>query len=210
VSHGAGSNVTVVELPAATRLVLASASPRRSELLRSVGLQFDIVPADIDESALPGETPSDYVARLSNEKARVVAKQVDGGAIVIAADTTVDVDGLILEKPMDDADARRMLRLLSGRSHLVHTGVTTLSFGVGSGRTGVPVAIVVETAVRFVELTDRAIDWYLSTGEHLGKAGAYGIQGAAGAFVERIDGSVTNVIGLPLAETLALIVAAAR
>jgi septum formation protein len=201
--------VTLIELPAGARLVLASASPRRSELLGSVGLQFDIVPADIDESTLPGEAPSDYVARLSSEKARVVAERVGGGAIVIAADTTVDVDGRILEKPMDDADARRMLRLLSGRIHLVHTGVTTLSFGVGSGKTGLPASttVVVETAVQFVELTDRAIDWYISTGEHAGKAGAYGIQGAAGAFVERIDGSVTNVIGLPLAETLALLAA---
>jgi septum formation protein len=197
--------VTLIELPTGVRLVLASASPRRSELLRSVGLHFDIVPADIDESALPGEAPSDYVARLSNEKARVVAERVGGGAIVVAADTTVDVDGRILEKPVDDPDARRMLRLLSGRTHLVHTGVTTLSFGVGSGRTGSPVSVVVETAVRFVELTDRAIDWYLATGEHAGKAGAYGIQGAAGAFVERIEGSITNVIGLPLAETLVLI-----
>jgi septum formation protein len=198
--------VTLIELPAGARLVLASASPRRSELLRSVGLQFDIVPADIDESTLPGEAPTDYVARLSNEKARVVAERV-GGAIVIAADTTVDVDGRILEKPMDEPDARRMLRLLSGRTHLVHTGVTTLSFGVGSGKTGSPETLVVETAVQFVELTDRAIDWYLATGEHAGKAGAYGIQGAAGAFVDRIDGSVTNVIGLPLAETLALLAA---
>ena len=195
-------------MPPGVRLVLASASPRRAELLGSVGLEFDVVPADIDESVRPGETPSDYVARLSAEKARVVAERVGGGAIVVAADTTVDVDGRILEKPVDDPDARRMLRLLSGRTHLVHTGVTTLSFGVGSGRTGSPVSVVVETAVRFVELTDRAIDWYLATGEHAGKAGAYGIQGAAGAFVERIDGSVTNVIGLPLAETLALIRAA--
>jgi septum formation protein len=205
--HSDGSNVTLIELPAGAHLVLASASPRRSELLRSVGLEFEVMPADIDESTLPGEAPSDYVARLSNEKARVVAERVGGGAIVIAADTTVDVDGRILEKPIDDPDARRMLRLLSGRTHLVHTGVTTLSFGVGSGKTGSPVSVVVETAVRFVELTDRAIEWYLATGEHAGKAGAYGIQGAAGAFVERIDGSVTNVIGLPLAETLALLAA---
>ena len=118
--------MTLIELPSGVRLVLASASPRRSDLLRSVGLQFDIVPADIDESTLPGETPFDYVARLSNEKARVVAERVGGGAIVVAADTTVDVDGRILEKPLDDADARRMLRLLSGRIHFVHTGVTVV------------------------------------------------------------------------------------
>ncbi|HSM64999.1 MAG TPA: Maf family protein [Ilumatobacteraceae bacterium] len=187
------------------RLVLASASPRRAELLRSVGLSFDVVPADIDESARPDEEPATYVARLSAEKARTVAERVGRDALVVAADTTVDVDGRILEKPHDDFDARRMLRLLSGRTHLVHTGVTTLSVGVGSGRAGSSVSVVVETAVRFVELTDRAIDWYLSTGEHEGKAGGYGIQGAAGAFVDRVEGSVTNVIGLPLAETLELL-----
>jgi septum formation protein len=198
--------VTLIELPAGARLVLASASPRRAELLRSAGLQFDTVPADIDESTLPGEAPSDYVARLSNEKASVVAARVGGGAVVVAADTTVDVDGLILEKPIDDSDARRMLRLLSGRTHLVHTGVTVSWFP--ETRAGGTTTCVVETAVRFVELTDRAIDWYLATGEHAGKAGAYGIQGAAGALVERIDGSVTNVIGLPLAQTLALLAAA--
>jgi septum formation protein len=197
--------VTLIELPAGARLVLASASPRRSELLRSVGLEFDIVPADIGEAMLPGEAPSDYVSRLSNEKARVVAERVGGGVIVIAADTTVDVDGRILEKPVDDPDARRMLRLLSGRTHLVHTGVTVSWFPETRARG--TTTIVAETAVRFIELDDRAIDWYLATGEHAGKAGAYGIQGTAGAFVERIDGSVTNVIGLPLAETLALLAA---
>ena len=197
--------MTLVELPDGARLVLASASPRRSELLSSVGLDFDVVPADIDESVQPGETPSQYVARLSHEKARVGAARVGGDVIVIAADTTVDVDGQILEKPMDDADARGMLRLLSGRTHLVHTGVTVSWFPETRARG--TTTIVAETAVRFVELTDRAIDWYLATGEHAGKAGAYGIQGAAGAFVERVDGSVTNVIGLPLAETLALLAA---
>ncbi len=210
-SDRAGPDVTLIEFPAGARLVLASASPRRSELLRSVGLDFDVIPADIDESTLSGETPSDYVSRLSNEKARVVAERVGGGAIVIAADTTVDVDGRILEKPTDEPDARRMLRLLSGRTHLVHTGVTVSRSPEtrARGTAGSPATVVVETAVRFVELTDRSIDWYLATGEHAGKAGAYGIQGAAGAFVERIDGSVTNVIGLPLAETLALLAAAA-
>ena len=186
------------------QLVLASASPRRSELLRSVGLEFDVVPADIDESALPGEAPPDYVTRLSAEKAQAVAERVgDESIIIVAADTTVDVDGHILEKPADDDDARRMLRLLSGRAHLVHSGVTVTWFPEpGSPGT---TTCVVETAVRFVELSEHAIGWYLSMGEHVGKAGAYGIQGAAGAFVERVDGSVTNVIGLPLAEALAMI-----
>jgi septum formation protein len=184
-------------------------------------LVFDVSPADIDEATRPGEVPADYVARLSTEKARVVAERFGPGVVVVAADTTVDVDGHILEKPTDDTDARRMLRLLSGRTHLVHTGVTVVGppgdgaggthgppgDGAGEDRTG---PIVVETAVRFIEMTDTALDWYLSTGEYVGKAGAYGIQGAAGAFVERIDGSVTNVIGLPLAETLALLAAATR
>jgi len=195
--------VTLLDL-GERRLVLASASPRRSELLRSVGLDFEIIPADIDESVLPGEEPSDYVARLSRRKAAVVAAGTSD-AIVVAADTTVDVDGQILEKPVDEDDARRMLGLLSGRSHLVHTGVTVAR--LPETRAPGAATMVVESAVTFVELTDRGVEWYLSTGEHLGKAGAYGIQGAAAAFVERIDGSVTNVIGLPLVETLALIAA---
>jgi len=199
--------VTLLDLRG-RRLVLASASPRRSELLGSVGLEFDVVPADIDEAQRPGEAPSDYVARLSREKAAAVVERVGGEAVVVAADTTVDVDGVILEKPLDDADGRRMLSSLSGRTHLVHTGVT-VSWSPRTRSAGTATQVVetqvVETAVRFVELSARAIDWYLSTGEHLGKAGSYGIQGAAGAFVERIDGSVTNVIGLPLAETLAML-----
>ena len=166
-------------------------------------------PANIDESQLAGEDPSGYVARLSREKATAIADRHDIDVIVVAADTTVDVDGQILEKPSDHADGRRMLQLLSGRSHLVHTGVTVLSRSPSGGPRRSK-TLVVETVVRFVELSEQAIDWYLSTGEHLGKAGGYGIQGAAGAFVERIDGSVTNVIGLPLAETLALITGPSR
>ncbi len=185
------------------RLVLASGSPRRSELLRSVGLEFEVIPADIDESVRPGESPSEYVARLSREKAAAVADGLAGEVIIVAADTTVDIDGRILEKPLDDADARRMLGSLSGRTHLVHTGVTVSRFRL-PGSPGTETQVV-ETVVRFVELTDDAIEWYLGTGEHLDKAGAYGIQGAAGAFVERIEGSITNVIGLPLAETLAIL-----
>jgi septum formation protein len=206
----------MIDIPAGMRLVLASASPRRSELLRSVGLEFDVFPADIDESARPGELPTDYVERLSGEKAALVAGRTDADAIVVAADTTVDVDGQILEKPADDADARRMLALLSGRRHMVHTGVTVrrsvdTSFGVGSTRTGRSIAeqvvetVVVETVVEFVTLTPELVDWYVATGEPFGKAGAYAIQGAGGALVRRLDGSVTNVIGLPLAETLDLL-----
>jgi septum formation protein len=193
----------MIEIPAGMRLVLASASPRRSELLRSVGLEFDVIPADIDESVRAEEMPANYVARLSGEKAAVVADRIGEGAIVVAADTTVDVDGQILEKPLDDADARRMLALLSGRIHLVHTAVTVIrSSGVGSGRTG---AVVVETSVEFVALTPQIVEWYVATGEPFGKAGAYAIQGSGGALVRRLDGSVTNVIGLPLTETLDLV-----
>jgi septum formation protein len=189
--------VTSIDLQG-RRLVLASASPRRAELLRSVGLEFDVVPADIDESVGAGESPVDYVARLSAEKASSVADRVGPGTIVVAADTTVDVDGRILGKPVDLADARRLLGLLSGRRHLVHTGVTV------STRTGAA-GTVVETAVEFVELTPAMVAWYVGTGEPFDKAGGYAIQGAGGALVRRVDGSVTNVIGLPLAETLELI-----
>lgn len=185
----------MLHVPDGLRLVLASGSPRRRELLAGIGLDFEVRPADIDESLRPGEGPPEYVRRLSVEKAEAVAADDE---VVIAADTTVDVDGRTLEKPIDDGHARSMLRLLSGRSHAAHTGVTVLA---PSGAT----TIVVSTTVRFVELDDEMIEWYLATGEANDKAGAYGIQGPAGAFVERIDGSVTNVIGLPLAETLVLL-----
>lgn len=185
------------------RLVLASASPRRSELLQSVGLEFDVLPADIDESTQPGESPTSYVARLSREKAAAVIGRTGGAVVVVAADTTVDVDGMILEKPSDADDARRMLRLLSGRTHLVHTGVTVTRFPEARARG--PETVVVETAVEFVAMTTSMIEWYVGTGEPFGKAGAYAIQGAGGALVRRLEGSVTNVIGLPLAETLQLL-----
>jgi septum formation protein len=180
------------------RLVLASASPRRQELVRSVGLTFVVDPADVDEREHVGETPVDYVARVANAKAAVVTARRDDRAVVLAADTTVDVDGAILGKPADDDDARRMLRLMSGRTHLVHTAIVCAS------RAGV-VSDVVTTAVTFTPLTERTLDRYLALGEHRDKAGAYGIQGAAGAFVERIHGSPTNVIGLPLAQTIVLL-----
>jgi septum formation protein len=201
-SHRAGSNGTLLDL-APYRLVLASASPRRAELLRSVGLVFEVLPADIDESTQPGELPSSYVARLSNEKAGAVLDRIDGAAVVVAADTTVDVDGRILEKPVDDDDARRMLQLLSGRTHLVHTGVTVRWFP--EARAQGTTTVVVETAVEFVAMTPSMIEWYVGTREPFGKAGAYAIQGAGGALVRRLEGSVTNVIGLPLAETLDLL-----
>lgn len=175
----------------ADRLVLASGSPRRRELLETLGISFEVVPADIDESIHDGEGPVAYVRRLGGEKALAVAASRPG-RVVVAADTCVDVDGAILGKPTDADDARRMLRLLAGRSHAVHTGVAV----VGGDR----VETAVETTtVTFSVLTPALIDWYVGTGEPFDKAGGYGIQGKAAVLVERIDGSVTNVIGLPLA-----------
>lgn len=186
-----------------SRLILASASPRRHELLRSIALDFVVEPADVDESELAGEDAVTYVERVARSKADAIADRLGSldGTVVLAADTTVDVDGAILAKPVDDDDARRMLRLLSGRTHLVHTAVVCRHAG------GVA-ADTVTTGVTFAALSDADLDRYLALGEHRDKAGAYGMQGAAGAFVERLDGSPTNVIGLPLAQTVALLRAA--
>lgn len=195
----------------ARRLVLASASPRRAELLTAAGLTFDVAPADLDETPRPGEAPDAYVARLAVAKAAAIAA-AEPGAVVLAADTTVDVDGEILEKPVDEADLRRMLGLLSGRTHRVHTGVAVRSAADGDGEDPVPTKVtttalttVVTTTVTFVTLTADDIDWYVATGDGMGKAGGYGIQGRAARLVRRVDGSVTNVIGLPLAETIDLL-----
>ena len=185
-------------------LVLASGSPRRRELLTGAGLRFAVRRADIDETPLLDEAPANYVRRLAIEKADAccISLLANPSEIVLAADTTVDVNGEIFEKPLDADDAYRMLRMLSGRTHLVHTGVTVSVPIAGARRLS---TIVVTTEVTFADLEDAAIDWYLTTGEAMDKAGAYGIQGAAGAFVATINGSVTNVIGLPLAETLTLL-----
>ncbi len=185
----------MIVLSGGASLVLASASPRRRELLERSGLTFDVRPAAIEEVPRSYESPTEYVRRLSLEKSAAVAI---GEEIVIAADTTVEVDGRILEKPVDDHDARTMLRMLSDRTHHVHSGVAVR-------RGPICESFIVTTDVTFVELTDPMIDWYLTTGEANDKAGAYGIQGGAAGFVDRVDGSVTNVIGLPLAETLALL-----
>lgn len=169
-------------------VVLASASPRRIELLGRYVAGLEVRPADIDESVLPGEGAVLYVRRLAEQKAAAVGRP---GEVVIAADTTVEVAGEILGKPVDAADAARMLRLLSGRAHHVHTGVA-----VG------PTVFVVTTEVRFVALSEAAIAWYVATGEPFDKAGAYAIQGHGGAFVRSISGSHSGVVGLPLAEVL--------
>ncbi len=169
-------------------LVLASASPRRSELLRAAGIEFTVRVADIDETVLPGESPGDYVRRLAGEKAQAVAR---AGEMVLGADTTVVIGGEIAGKPVDAEDARRMLKLLSGQWHEVLTGVSLI-------RSGQIISEVAVTRVKFSELTEAEIDWYVSTGEPMDKAGAYGIQGYASRFVEGIEGNYSNVVGLPV------------
>jgi septum formation protein len=177
-------------------LTLASTSARRRELLAVLGVQFRVVaPTGVDETPLDGESPLELVRRLAVAKAR----SVDGDPVV-AADTVVEVDGDILGKPVDADDARRMLRRLSGRTHLVHTGVA-----VRNGDRAEIEVEVVTTSVRFVALTPPAIEWYLDTGEPFDKAGAYAIQGAGGVFVDGIAGSVSNVVGLPLATVVAML-----
>jgi septum formation protein len=183
-----------------TRVVLASASPRRRELLAPVvaasGLDLVVRPADVDESVLPGEGPETYVRRVSAWKCAAIAG--DPGDVVVAADTTVDVDGQILAKPADAADAARMLRLLAGRTHQVHTGVSVR-------RGGRDASLVVCTSVTFAPMTEGQIVWYVATGEPFDKAGAYAIQGIGGAFVQGVEGSVSNVVGLPLAQLIGLV-----
>jgi len=176
-------------------LVLASGSPRRRELLALLAIPFVVSPADIDETPLPGEAATVYVERLAREKAAAVCAPE---AVVLAADTTVVLDGEILGKPVDDAEAKAMLRALAGRVHLVHTGVAVASAAEVR-------SLVVTTAVTFPPMSGSDIEWYVATGEPAGKAGAYAIQGAGGLFVERIDGSASSVVGLPLAEARALL-----
>ncbi len=176
-------------------LVLASASPRRREILNSAGIPCSVRPAEVDESRLAGETPGDYVRRLAEAKARAVQQP---GETVLGADTVVVIDGRILGKPRDAADAARMLRLLSGRVHDVITGVCLLR--------GEECQNVSETTkVRFRELSDSEIDSYVLTDEPLDKAGAYGIQGVASKFVERIEGCYFNVVGLPISRVYRLL-----
>ena len=172
-------------------LILASRSPRRSELLTAAGISFDVLAADIDETPHPNEAPDAYVERLAIEKARAVLA-LRPGARVLGADTTVTIDGEILGKPVDEADAFRMLRLLNGRPHDVHTGVALVS------ATGVRSAVAT-TRVWFDTMTDEDISWYVATGEPVDRAGAYAIQGFASRFIPRIDGSYSNVVGLPVA-----------
>ena len=174
-------------------LVLASASPRRRELLSGLGLRFTVRSSEIDETPRPGEPPGAYVLRLAQEKARAASRP---GELVLAADTSVVIGGEILGKPRDDADAARMLGLLSGREHEVLTGVAVLETPeTGAGRLA---AGVDRTVVRVAPLSREEIFWYVATGEPRDKAGAYAIQGLGALFVEAVTGNYSNVVGLPV------------
>lgn len=178
-------------------LLLASRSPRRAELLRTLGVSFAVVDVEVDETPQAGEPAEPYVARLAGAKARA-GRAASGSTLpVLAADTTVVCAGEILGKPADAADAARILRRLSGRWHSVFTGVALA--------TDTLAVQVVETRVRFRTLSESEIAAYWASGEPADKAGAYGIQGLGGALVARIEGSYSNVVGLPLAETVALL-----
>lgn len=193
------------------RLILASASPRRRELLTQAGYAFDVIPAHVNEDPRPNEDPISYVVRLAREKAQAVFNQISTiGApgfnsetgesttsdphslTVLGADTTVTLDGHILAKPENTADAARMLHMLSGRTHRVITGIAIVT----AERTEVAAEV---TGVQFLTLSDEEIDAYIATGEPMDKAGAYGIQGLAAKWIPRVEGCYFNVVGLPLA-----------
>jgi septum formation protein len=173
------------------KLVLASSSPRRAEILERAGWPHEIIVAGIDETLLPNEQAAAYVQRLARSKAEAVASRLKQG-LVLGADTTVVVDNQILGQPIDGADAGRMLNLLNAKWHEVLTGVALVRVG---GETRVACET---TRVRFAEMSEREIDWYISTGEPFGKAGAYAIQGKAALFIEEIEGDYFNIMGLPI------------
>lgn len=174
------------------RIILASASPRRAELLRQIGVEFDQAPSEVEERPHQDEAPADYITRIARAKVIAVARGREAG-LVIGADTVVVLDGRLIGKPSDEADAQRLLRQLSGRWHAVLTGVALYDV-----RTRHEVADYEKTLVKFAQLTDAEIDWYVGTGEPMDKAGAYGIQGLGGLFVDEIAGNYYNVVGLPI------------
>jgi septum formation protein len=181
-------------------IYLASASPRRSELLRQIGVSHEVRPVGIDESPRPGEPPARYALRLAEEKARALWEDLDAAERrpVLAADTTVALGDEILGKPLDRADAHRILARLSGRAHAVHTAVAVLHEGGADAR-------ISSSTVEFRELRGDEIDWYWDTGEPADKAGAYGVQGHGAIFIRRLAGSYSGVMGLPLYETWELL-----
>ncbi len=176
------------------RLILASLSPRRYELLKQLGLDFEVIPSKIEEESIPHESPQEHVLRLAQSKALEVGSQFPE-AWVIGADTIVYVEGLILGKPKDRQEALKMLRLLSGKEHRVFTGLSVCHL-----RKGKAARESVETVVKMKELDPIEMDWYIGTGEPLDKAGGYGIQGIGSYMIESINGSYTNVVGLPVCE----------
>jgi septum formation protein len=178
-------------------LILASASPRRRDLLTQAGLRFDVLPAHIDETLHPNESPTAYVQRLALEKAQAI-HALHPNATVLGADTTVVVDQKILNKPTDLADAERMLRTLSNHVHQVHTGIAVVTAATQHTH-------VETTSVFFSAIPDAELSHYLATNDSLDKAGAYGIQGYAARWIPRIEGDFFNVMGLPIAATIALL-----
>ena len=186
------------------KLILASASPRRAEILRKAGFDFEVVPVYADESPRPDEAATDYVRRLAEEKARTAARQlakdaVDDFTFIIGADTVVVIGSEILGKPSSPANAREMLRRLSGKTHDVYSGLAVLQ-GNGSAHTAVE-----KTRVTFQPLSEEEIENYIASGEPFDKAGAYAIQGRGGKFISRIEGCYFNVMGLPLARLYSLL-----
>ena len=185
------------------KIILASGSPRRAEILRNAGILFEIRSTQIDETALPGEPAQALVARLAEEKARTAAAKMGPGkceCIFLGADTTVELDGEILGKPRDVAHARQMLAKLSGRTHHVHTGLFLIRLPGNATR-----AAVESSAVTFAPVSETEIDAYAGSGEPLDKAGGYAIQGLGGRYIRRIEGCYFNVVGLPLARLYAIL-----
>lgn len=184
------------------KIILASASTRRAEILRSAGIPFEILPGHVDEALLPGEDAAAMVARLAESKARAAAQAIgtSGDCVIVGADTTVELDGEILGKPDDYDHAERMLAKLSGHTHRVLTGLFLLRLPGNGTR-----AAVESSAVTFARMTKEEIDAYVMTEEPMDKAGAYAIQGYAGRFIPKIKGDYFNIVGLPLAKLYALL-----
>jgi septum formation protein len=187
------------------KLILASSSPRRAEILANAGLPFSVLSSAVDESPYPGETPAALVQRLANAKADLVTARAVGPAIILAADTVVVLDDKILGKPSSIEDARHMLQQLSGRTHSVLTGVALVRLPDGERR-----QFIESTLVHFRPIMDEELSSYLATAEPYDKAGAYAIQGIAGRYIPRIEGCYFNVVGLPLSRVLAELKALSR
>ena len=188
------TNINVIK-----QVVLASQSPRRVALLKQIGIDCIVMPADIDETAFTGEAPTDYVLRLAKQKAQVIMdKHLTNNLPILAADTTVALDLKILGKPESDTDAFNMLTQLSGSKHQVHTAIAVALNGKLE-------TMLNTTQVEMMSLSDTMIEAYIASGEHKDKAGSYAIQGKAGAWIKRIEGSYTGVMGLPLNETAKLL-----